>query len=71
MDAAPDERREDVDVRPESIDGLRVEVDSLGMTLSPLEAVDVDKRLRRLGMIEPNLMAGRGFSTLFEGRHSA
>jgi hypothetical protein len=67
VDAAPDERREEVEVRPESIDGPRVEIDSLGITLSPLDAVDVDKRLRRPGT---NLMAGRGFSMLFEGRRS-
>ena len=69
-EAAPDARREDVEVRLESIDGRRVGVDSLGRTLSLLNAVDVDKRLVRPGMIEPNLMPGADVSLLVDGRRS-
>lgn len=61
-DPTPDDRREEVEVRFESILGARVDVDSRGRTLSPLEAVEVDKRLFLPGIIEPKRMEGSGFS---------
>lgn len=59
----PEDMRDEVDVRFESTLGARVEVDSRGRTLSPLDVVDVDNRLFRPGMMDPKRMGGKGFST--------
>lgn len=61
----PDERREEAEVRLERIDGACVDVDSRGRTLSPLETVDVERRLALVGALELKRIGGRARS-LFE-----
>lgn len=45
-------------------------MDSLGNILSPLDIVDVDNRLLRPGIIDPNLMTEDGFPLLVDGHRS-